>query len=130
MLVAADTDRGTVEKVAMTPPALALKEATPQRRSTAVISPALAFADTVPASEVSVTAPALVETDTATSRGTFTSYDTPHNSSGGEGEDTASGPPRSRWVAAGAVLEYEACWDTVTTDPEVPVTSTDPRPPL
>jgi hypothetical protein len=83
-LVVAVTDRGTTEKVATMPPALALKDATAQRRSTAVISPAFARADTGPASEVRVTEPALVATDTATSRGTFTSYDTPHTSSAGQ----------------------------------------------
>jgi hypothetical protein len=33
-------------------------------------------------------------------------------------------------VAAGGVLEYDACWDTLTVDRADPVTSTDPLPPL
>jgi hypothetical protein len=71
-LVLAVTDRGAAENVATTPPALELNDATGERRSTAVISPAPAWAVTVPEREVSVTAPAPVLADTATPAGTWT----------------------------------------------------------
>ena len=71
-LVVAVRDRGGTENVAMTPPAFVLNEATGERKSSAVISPALACALRVPPRDVSVTAPASVDTDTATPRGTCT----------------------------------------------------------
>jgi len=71
-LVVAVRDRGAAENAAMTPPAFVLNVAAGERKSSAVISPALACALRAPAREVSVTAPAPADTDTATSRGTCT----------------------------------------------------------
>jgi hypothetical protein len=72
-LVLAVSVCGAAVNVATTPPALDVNEAVGGLRSTPVISPASARAVTAPETEVSVTAPAAVETDTATPRGICTS---------------------------------------------------------
>ena len=70
--VAAVSEAGAAVKAAVMPPALDLNEATAERRSTAVISPASVRAVTRPASEFRVIEPARVATVTATPRGTWT----------------------------------------------------------
>src|ERR1700728_1318730 len=71
--VDACTDAGAAEKTASMPPASDFSEAVGEVRPVAAISPALVCALTGPASEVSVIAPASLDTRTATPAGTWTS---------------------------------------------------------
>ena len=71
-LVDAFSDRGGAEQVAMIPPASDLRLTEAERRSTAVISPALVCTLTAPETEVSVIAPVPAEIRTATPRCTCT----------------------------------------------------------
>src|SRR5215469_11965337 len=112
IFVDARIEPGTAENAAIMPPAFDLSSTVAEPRSLAMITPASVCALTSPVTEVSVIAPARVDARTATPRGTWTAYSTPHTSSALHEYDSVNVVPATRREVSGGVLEYEACCDT------------------